>query len=360
MKRISTLLLAVTMVAAVLAPMAWSQDTATVAGTCKDREGKLIVGATVQWVNQDTSTKYELKTNNRGEYFSLGIQPGNYKVSLIQNGQVLFYVNGYHVMLGGQVNKVDFDLQKEAAQQAPPQMTEEQKAAQEKAAKENANIKQLNTMLADSQTALQAGNFDQAINTLKQATTVDPSKDLVWFKLGEAYRAAGGKQTDPAQKKQMFEDAIAAYEKANQLKPNNAPYLNNIGDAYAKAGRTDDAVKAYTQAAQLDPTNAAQYWFNLGAVLTNTGKVDEAVQAFDKAIAADPNKADAYYWKGVNMLGKAKLEGNKMVAPEGTADAFNKYLALQPTGQFAEPAKQMLASMGATVETSFGKQKKKK
>jgi hypothetical protein len=87
--------------------------------------------------------------------------------------------------------------------------------------------------------------------------------------------------------------------------------------------------------------------------------VDEAIAAFDKAIQADPTKADAYYWKGVNLLGKATMKGNKMEAPAGTAEAFNKYLELQPTGQFAGPAKEMLASIGAPVETSFGKQKAK-
>ena len=56
-------------------------------------------------------------------------------------------------------------------------------------------------------------------------------------------------------------------------------------------------------------------------------------------------------------MGKAIIKGDKMVAPPGTAEAFNKYLELQPTGQFAEPAKQMLASIGSTIETSFGKGK---
>jgi hypothetical protein len=46
-----------------------------------------------------------------------------------------------------------------------------------------------------------------------------------------------------------------------------------------------------------------------------------------------------------------------MVAPEGTADAFNKYLELAPTGTYAQPAKDMLASIGAAVETGFKKQK---
>jgi hypothetical protein len=59
----------------------------------------------------------------------------------------------------------------------------------------------------------------------------------------------------------------------------------------------------------------------------------------------------------VNLIGKATLKGDKMVAPEGTADAFRKYLELQPDGKLAQPAKDMLASIGATVETGYGKKK---
>ena len=32
--------------------------------------------------------KYSLKTNKKGEFFSLGVAPGKYKITLIQNGQV--------------------------------------------------------------------------------------------------------------------------------------------------------------------------------------------------------------------------------------------------------------------------------
>jgi tetratricopeptide (TPR) repeat protein len=132
-----------------------------------------------------------------------------------------------------------------------------------------------------------------------------------------------------------------------------------MAEAYAKSGKTDDAIKTYEMAAQADPTHAAGYYFNEGAVLTNSGKVDPALAAFDKVIAADPNRADAYYWKGVNMIGKATLgQGGKMVAPDGTAEAFQKYLELQPSGTYADAAKQMLASIGASVQTSFGNKKK--
>ncbi len=121
-----------------------------------------------------------------------------------------------------------------------------------------------------------------------------------------------------------------------------------------------------TRRAQLDPASAGMYYFNLGATLTNANLKNDpdmrkaAVDAFDKAIAADPNKADAYYWKGTNLIGAATLQGDKMVAPPGTAEAFQKYLDLAPTGPHAEEAKSMLTALGAKVETTYGTQKKPK
>jgi hypothetical protein len=79
---------------------------------------------------------------------------------------------------------------------------------------------------------------------------------------------------------------------------------------------------------------------------------------WDKVIAADPTKAEAYYQKGVNLLGKETIgKDGKAVAPAGTAEAFQKYLELAPTGRFAAAAKELLASIGAPVETGFGKKK---
>ena len=107
------------------------------------------------------------------------------------------------------------------------------------------------------------------------------------------------------------------------------------------------------------PDAAATYYFNEGAVLTNAGKADDAITAFNKVIAADPNKALAYYWKGINLIGKATVgKDNKMTAPDGTAEAFQKYIELDPNGPMAQTAKDMLATIGATVETGFGTKKK--
>lgn len=359
MKQRFAILLILAVIAGLSATPLFAQATGSVKGVCKDVEGNPIAEATVQWVSAETGRKYDLKTNKKGEYFSLGIQPGKYNVSLTKDNKELFHFNGVGVTLDE--TDLDFDLKKEQSNAAKgqglsPEQVKQMQEQQAKAQKEQLTVKALNEKLAASNQALQAGNYDEAINILNEAVQMDATRDLLWFKLGDAYRLSATKQTDPAEKTKRFQQAIDAYNKAIAIKPVGA-YYNNLAEAEAKSGKVDDAIKAYAQATQADPANAVQYNFNEGAVLTNAGKVDEAIQAFDKVIAADPNKADAYYWKGVNLIGKATLKGDKMVAPEGTAEAFNKYLELAPSGPYAEPAKQMLASIGATIETQFGKKK---
>ncbi|HXO35073.1 MAG TPA: tetratricopeptide repeat protein [Candidatus Acidoferrales bacterium] len=351
----------------------------TVKGVCKDAQGNPIADAVVVWANQDNGQKYTLKTNKKGEYFSLGVGAGTYTVTLYRNAddakanKELFHFGKVPVTLDE--NTLDFDLKKQATEAAKgqgltPEQLKAQQEAQEKHAKEANTVKSLNEKLAAAKTASDAGDFDTAIASLTAANEIDASRDLVWFKLGDAYRLSVAKQTDPEEKKKRLNSAVEAYQKAVTLKqaatnekdPNAtktlAAYYNNLAEAYSKAGKIDDAVKTYQQAAEADPSAAAQYYYNMGAVLTNAGKGDAAIAAFDKCIAADPTKADAYYQKGVNLIGKATLQGDKTIAPPGTAEAFNKYLELQPTGPYADVAKQMLATIGAPVETSFGNKKK--
>ena len=108
------------------------------------------------------------------------------------------------------------------------------------------------------------------------------------------------------------------------------------------------------KAADLDPTNGGKYYYNLGALLVNSGQTGPASDAFKKAIELTPTYADAYYQYGISLMGQAKTDSSGKVIPvPGTSEAFQKYLELQPNGQWAESAKGMLASLGATIETNF-------
>jgi len=358
---------------------ALAQSYGSITGVCKDSDGKPITGAVVQMVSNDSGRKYELKTDGKGSYFSLGISPETYTVKLMKDGQMLDSVKGYRVQLGD--NTLDFDLKKSAQQAAQqqgisPEKLKQMQEAQEKAKKQNDVVKLLNEKIAASTEATKAGDFQTAINTLTEATQLDGSYDILWFKLADAYRNASNTKTGDDKTKDLA-SAVENYQKAIDMKkkamatspkPDDAKtlasYNNNLGEALAKQGNADGAKAAYEQAAQLDPAGAGQYYFNMGAVLTNANTANDpalrkaAVEAFDKSIAADPNRADSYYWKGTNLIGMAVLKEDKMVAPDGTAEAFQKYLALKPDGPHAEEAKAMLQGIGAPVETSFGKSKK--
>jgi len=377
MKQRLLMLMLVVAVAALCVPPVFAQATGTVKGVCKDMEGKPIAGANLEWVNTDNGRKYNLKTNKKGEYFSLGIEIGKYRVTLTQDGKQLDSVNNFPV--GGEEVTLDFDLKKsqvEAAQQKgiTPEQLKQMQEQQAKAAKETNTVKVLNEKLAVANQAMQTGDFETAVNTLNEATQMDPTRDLLWARLGDAHLSSAPKQTDAAEKAKRYTDAVSDYQKAIDLKkkvmetspkPEDAKslaaYYNNLGQAEARTGQLEESVKAYDQAAALNPPGAAQYYYNQGAVLTNSGKVDEANTAFDKSIAADPTKAEAYYQKGVNLINKATTDPKtgKVIPAPGTAEALNKYLELQPTGQFAEGAKGMLQYIGSSIETSYGSSKKK-
>lgn len=367
------------LMAAACSQVAFAQ--ATVRGVCTDVDGKPLTGAVVHLADVDTGRKYDLKTNGKGEYFSLGIAAGKYNATLMKDGKEVFHVNG--VQVGADEVIQDFDLRKALA--ASGGMTPEQLKAQQeenaKVAKDNMTIKALNDKLAAAKQAADAGDLDTATKTLSEATQIDPSRDLLWANLGDYTFKAAQKQSDPAAKSKGYEDSFSDYQKAIDLKqkaidadPKKNPdatkaiatYYNNLGQAAANNGKTDEAVKAYNQAAQLDPTSAGRYYFNLGGTLTNANTRNDpamrkaAMEAFDKAIVADPARADAYYWKGTILISEATLKDDKMVAPAGTAEAFQKYLDLAPTGPHAEEAKAMLAAVGAKVETTYGTPKKPK
>jgi tetratricopeptide (TPR) repeat protein len=319
-------------------------QTTGMKGVCKDQEGKFITDGVVEITSNDTNRKVSVKTNKNGEYYVIGLPPGSYEAVLSRNGVKVDSFSKIPIGVGD-MREVNFDLKQDLAAAKGP--SEEELKKQQELVKQNEKIKGVNAQLAEVRDLEKAGNYDQAIANMTELTTADPSKDLLWAYLGEAYSGA-----------KKYTDAIGAYQKAIDIKPDSALYHNALANAYNKAGQTDKSIAEYTKVAQMDPAGAATAYFNMGAVYTNAGKVDEGIAAFDKVISLDPARAEAYYWKGVNLMGKATTgKDGKFTAPPGTAECFQKYLELKPEGPMAQPSKDMLASLGSSVETTFGKPK---
>ena len=361
--------------ATVLAPPFILGQGLFVHGHVIGEDGKPLIGGDILLVNKDNGQKLTMKTDKKGDFVHIGVAPGSYDMTLTKDAKVL-YTKG--VSLHNEDETLDINLPKNLAeqqQQSLNQLTPEQRKqyeAQRRAGEtEQAKIKNLNQMMADAKAAEDGGNYDQAISIYKQATTADPTRDLLWARLGGAYLNAGNKAfaSDRTAANEDYTQSAQAYKKAIAIKGSEAAYHNNLGQALAKLGRTDEAMNEYAAAASIDPSNAGQYYFNLGALLTNAATrmaddkernhaLDEANAAFDKAIAAEPNRAEAYYQKAVNLLNRATVgKDNRVVAPPGTAEALNTYLKLAPSGPHAAEAKELLTSIGAKVETSYQKKK---
>jgi len=128
-------------------------------------------------------------------------------------------------------------------------------------------------------------------------------------------------------------EAEELYRKAIELDPWLAIAYTNLGNIRFRRGDEAEAEKQYRKALNIDPKQPeAQY--NLGYLMLERGKAAEAIPFFLGAIEADACFADAYF--------------NLAMAYEGIGDAararpcWQKYLALEPTGTWAEIARRHL------------------
>lgn len=54
-----------------------------------------------------------------------------------------------------------------------------------------------------------------------------------------------------------FEDAVAEFRKAIDVRPDHSETHNNLGVVLKALGRVDEAIAAFRKAVAIDPTNAA-------------------------------------------------------------------------------------------------------
>ena len=344
-------------------------QTAVMEGNVKGEDGKPVQGAMIKIIRTDIKGNYQVKTDKKGHFLYAGLPLGMYDVSLEIGGAAKDSVKG--VRLHADMPPVDFDLARSAAggpgeqggqtqpaaQDATRGMSAQQKAELEKQLKEREEAmkknKELNDAFNAGMTAAQAKQWDQAIAAFNKASELDAKQNVVWAQLAEAEMnfaaTKSGAEADAETAK-----GLDAYQKAIELKPDDAGYHNNFALSLAKAKKFPEAQAELTKAATLDPPNAGRYYYNLGALLVNSGQNEPAGDAFKKAIDIDPNYADAQYQYGVFLLSKATVAADGKVTPVGgTAEAFQKYLQLKPDGPFADSAKQMLATLGTTLDTSY-------
>lgn len=331
------------------------EKVGSIHGHIQDPLGNPIPNATVKVSTDGKDAKYTFTADANGDYKGTGIAPNTYFLNLYQADKPIDQLLNVKIVADAdEVENFDLSRPEYIAKMTPEQRKamEEVKAKNAEALKANSVIKNLNADLASARADNKAKNFAEAEQLMAKDAALKPDAGVIWLEL--AIAQAGQKK---------WADATSSYQKVITLetanpKPNPdviAGANNGLGEALASQGKVPDATAAYEAAVKANPSQAGMYYTNETIILSRAGQPDATVAAADKAIAADPTKPIPYYLKGQALINKATVDPKtqKIVAPPGCAEAYQKYLELAPDGQFAADAKNILTEMGETVKTSF-------
>src|SRR6266849_1972335 len=126
---------------------------------------------------------------------------------------------------------------------------------------------------------------------------------------------------------QLFEKGLKAFQQAAELDPKLTIARLNEAIAFLNLQKVDEAKAALEDALKQDPTNP-NAWYNLGMLAKNTGDAQAAIEAFKRVADLDPNDADTWYFLGASYVQAKQF-------PQAI-EAFQHALQLNPLHASAE------------------------
>jgi tetratricopeptide (TPR) repeat protein len=208
---------------------------------------------------------------------------------------------------------------------------------------------------------LAGGNLLAALRELKKAESLDPQDHITQYDIGLVYYY-----------RERYDQAIPHFERAIQLKPDFAPAINGLGNAYSAKGDWDKAIEAYQRIIEdvfygtphfalsnmalayyqkgdyvraeknfLEALKLSPDFVNALAGLATTylaqGRSEEAVQKLERAIRKEPKLPQLHF-----ELGKAY---RSIGSSDKAREAFQRAAQLAPDSPLAEQAQRELKAL---------------
>jgi tetratricopeptide (TPR) repeat protein len=283
-------------------------------GKVVDKDDKPVVDAKVTITSSANNQKWELKTNNRGEYFQIGLPSGSYVV-LVEKANLGAMQATINVR-GAAPATQDFKI-------VPGQagLTQEQLA-------KNAALQKL---FDQAVAASKSGDHPGAIASYTDVAAGLPSCADCYYNIGLEYSAM-----------KDYPQAETAFKKAVEMKPDHTDAYNGLANVYNAQKKFDLASQASAKAAELSGAataggGSADSLYNQGVIAWNAGKADEAKSHFESALKVNPNHGPSHFQLGMALLNLGQL-------PQAKTE-FEAYLKLDPTGPNAAQAQAMLNAL---------------
>jgi len=294
---------------------AWTQSVGVPVEGKVTQEGQPLANAQVVLTNVDNGKNYKVKTDKSGAFSLVGVPRGNFQVEVLgEKGEKLFTEKTVIGSEQGGTGANDFlkiDVPKggtAATDPSAPKLTKEQIA---KIEADNKKIAGLNSLITESQSAMQAKDWPKAENALKQLVAAAPESsrwDFYLF-LGEAQSRQNKLQeaTESFDKgvkaaQAVTSGGVPANEKVPALTPTSAKagmvrMLLAQSNVYLKLQKSNDAVAAAKKAADLDPGSGLAA-YNLCGMEYSAAKYDDAKTACNKYLQIEPSGPHAEEVKG--------------------------------------------------------------
>jgi len=148
--------------------------------------------------------------------------------------------------------------------------------------------------------------------------------------------------------------AMAEYERAIAVAPNNPYTLASMGDLLVPMGRFREAIKSLRTALRLNPFPPVNFFWTLGLAYFFTGRTNEAIEVTNKAVNLDPGIAESHFLLGITLIaagksGEALTELDKAVSLSQNPSRYipHRAVALVNTGKIEEAVasvKEMVSS----------------
>ncbi|MGH9760182.1 MAG: tetratricopeptide repeat protein, partial [Blastocatellia bacterium] len=151
-----------------------------------------------------------------------------------------------------------------------------------------------------------------------------------------ALLSQGGSKTEALDE---YQKSIAEYREAIGLQPDYPQAHENLAVALYDIGDLQSALEEYRiaidQYTKRDGRPTSQVVTNYGLALYDLGRYDDSAKAFGQALQIEPSDHDLYVHRGFALQNAGRTQ-------EARSD-YERYLSLEPTGQYAEGVRQVLS-----------------